>query len=250
MVLRKLFVVIYGLCLMFSITGGAAVSASDVPEEYKNADILQGGLLYDNWPKVIGEMPPEGNHSLYPAASKKKGSTTWRCKECHGWDYIGKDGRYKSGSHFTGISGIEKAKDKPAKQLYSSLTDTVNKHDFSAQISSEDLWALTRFIKEGLYDIASVINTDGKSSGALEQGKTMFQVSCVECHGAGGNELDFESKKTGIQGVGFLANDNPQETLHKILWGNPDTDMPSLIVNGGKKFQDAVDILSFAQTLN
>jgi mono/diheme cytochrome c family protein len=249
MVLKNLFRVICGIFIVSAYGGGFDVSASDVPDEYKKADLVQGGLLYDNWPKLIGQKKLEGNHPLYPESSKKKGVTTWRCKECHGWDYIGKDGRYKNGSHFTGISGIDKAKEKPAKQVYASLTNTANKHDFSAQISGEGLWALTRFIKEGVYDIAGAINADGKSLGDLKKGKTMFMASCAECHGAGGNEFDFESEKEGIQGVGFLANDNPQETLHKILWGNPDTDMPSLIVDDGKEFQDAVDILSFAQTL-
>lgn len=249
MILSNLCRVICGLTIVFTCAGGSAVSASDVPDGYTKADLVQGALLYDHWPKVIDKNPSTGNHPLYPEASKKKGVTTWRCKECHGWDYIGKEGRYKSGSHFTGISGIDKAKGKSAEKVYASLKDSANKHDFSTMMSDEDLWALTRFIKEGAYDIAGAINTDGKASGDSSKGKGMFAASCLDCHGAGGNEYDFESKKEGIQGVGFLANDNPQETLHKILWGNPGTDMPSLIVDGSKDFKDAVDILTFSQTL-
>lgn len=30
-------------------------------------------------------------------------------------------------------------------------------------------------------------------------------------------------------GVGWLSNDNPQETLHKIRWGHPGTGMPSMV---------------------
>ena len=36
----------------------------------------------------------------------RAGADTWRCKECHGWDYAGKDGAYGSGDHRTGIVGV------------------------------------------------------------------------------------------------------------------------------------------------
>ncbi len=55
--------------------------------------ISRGGQLYDKWWAVIEADAPKTTHPAYPAAGKKKGSTTWRCKECHGWDYKGRDGK-------------------------------------------------------------------------------------------------------------------------------------------------------------
>ena len=49
---------------------------------------------------------PKGTHPAYPKAGKQKDSTTWRCKECHGWDYKGLDGAYAKGSHFSGTKGV------------------------------------------------------------------------------------------------------------------------------------------------
>ncbi len=54
--------------------------------------MARGGQLYDNWMAVTEADKPIGTHPAYPKAGKKKGASTWRCKECHGWDYMGKDG--------------------------------------------------------------------------------------------------------------------------------------------------------------
>ena len=64
-----------------------------------------------------------------------------------------------------------------------------------------------------------------------------------------GNMIDFKGKKDGIQGVGWLANDNPQESIHKIRWGHPGSDMPSMIVDINLMEQDAINILTYSQSL-
>lgn len=72
------------------------------------ADAVRGGLLYDKWWEINGQAAPPGNHPFYPSIGKQSGADTWRCKECHGWDYRGKGGAYSSptGSHYTGIKGV------------------------------------------------------------------------------------------------------------------------------------------------
>mgnify|MGYP000618465438 CR=1 FL=1 len=73
------------------------------------ATLARGGKIYDKWYKIAGAKAPKASHPLYPAAKKyaKKPKSNWRCKECHGWDYKGSDGVYKSGIHRTGIKGIQ-----------------------------------------------------------------------------------------------------------------------------------------------
>ena len=55
---------------------------------------------------------PEEDHPLWATqdSNTRSGDDTWRCKECHGWDYKGKAGAYASGKHFTGIKGVLDAK--------------------------------------------------------------------------------------------------------------------------------------------
>ncbi len=221
---------------------------SKLPEGYKKADIKLGGQLYDKWYK-IKKVKVSGNHAAYPAIGKKKGADTWRCKECHGWDYIGKDGRYKKGSHYTGIKGVYDARTKNPEELYGALTNAKMKHDFSNYLTDSDTWALVQFIREGLIDIGTAVNPDGSAKGNPNKGKPLLESVCADCHGANGNKVDFNEKKEGIQGVGYLAKDNPQETLHKIRWGHPGSVMPSAIVDDKFSNAETIDILSYAQTL-
>jgi len=68
--------------------------------------IAEGGRLYDKWWSELELKEPRETHPAYPTIGKKRDASTWRCKECHGWDYKGKDGAYGKGSHFTGIPEI------------------------------------------------------------------------------------------------------------------------------------------------
>src|SRR3972149_2565007 len=70
--------------------------------------VAAGGLLYDKWWKAMpGAKAPVGDHPLWASQTTNKltGEATWRGKECHGWDYRGKDGAYGSGAHSTGFPG-------------------------------------------------------------------------------------------------------------------------------------------------
>ena len=49
-------------------------------------------------------------------------------------------------------------------------------------------------------------------------------------------------------GVSAIANDNPWETLHKIRFGHPGSEMPSSVESGWST-QDGADVLGYAQTL-
>jgi thiosulfate dehydrogenase len=215
----------------------------------KNKDaIKRGAQMYDNWIK-LADYQPVGNNPLYPPAGKASGESTWLCAECHGWDYIGKNGSYRSGDHYTGIEGIFAASQKDETALKNILSDNASQHDFKPYLDAEQLDALILFIKKGLFETASVIDANGRAKGNAKQGAAMFAKNCVSCHGKDGNGYDFEYKQKGIQGIGWLANENPQKALHKIRWGNPGTYMPSLLFDAKLEDNDAVDILTYAQTL-
>ena len=93
--------------------------------------------------------------------------------------------------------------------------------------------------------MSDYINSDKSVSGGdSDNGQTLYNSVCALCHGSDGPSLDFG----GGEGVGGLANDNPQETLHKIRFGHPRSAMPSSIGNGWS-FQDAIDVLANSQTL-
>ena len=228
-----------------SIAGG---NLDQVAADYQKADMKNGALLYDNWLKIT-KAKTEGNHPLYPSDAKKSGKSTWRCKECHGWDYIGNKGRYSKGSHYTGIAGTFQVRDKAPVYLYNSLTNKATAHDFSSYMSASQIWDLVKFLREGQAAIVQVIDDQGQAKGNTEQGKVLYDANCSSCHGTDGNDIDFNSSKEGTQGVGWLANDNPQESIHKIRWGHPGSNMPSMVVDKGLSEKDAIDILTYSQML-
>ncbi len=84
---------------------------SDAPANPTKAWTLSsGGRLYDNWMAALGVEGPDTTHPAWPLSSTgKSGNVTWRCKSCHGWDYLGAAGAYRAGSYFTGIPGVRGA---------------------------------------------------------------------------------------------------------------------------------------------
>jgi thiosulfate dehydrogenase len=250
----KYYVVFLGIILGVITTGFYTIpkvleaSEPQVSKHYQKADLKNGALLYDNWMKV-SKAEPNGNHPLYPADAKKSGNATWRCKECHGWDYIGKDGRYSKGSHFTGISGIFNVQAKQPEEIFASLTNNHSKHNFSEYLLDSEIWDLVKFLREGQVSIEPVIDKQGLGKGDISKGKILYNANCSSCHGADGDKIDFKYKKDGLQGVGWLANENPQESIHKIRWGHPGSNMPSMITDKNLTEKDAIHILTYSQSL-
>jgi thiosulfate dehydrogenase len=171
----------------------------------------------------------------------REGADTWRCKECHGWDYKGAAGAYGSGSHMTGISGVIEARDKSSQTIGHQIKSGGN-HDFSAVLSDQDVSNLVAFIKEGTINMNQWIDFGSKKAlGDAASGEALWSSNCSTCHGADGHGNPADPPAESV--------DNPWEVLHKIRWGHPGTSMPSMVVNG-LTTQQQVDILTYAQSLN
>ncbi|MBI4760243.1 MAG: c-type cytochrome [Chloroflexota bacterium] len=211
-----------------------------------SSPVTEGAHLYDNWIKAIGADDMTENQPLWATqtTNTRTGNDTWRCKECHGWDYLGKDGRYASGSHATGFPGIFAAKDKSAEELIAALKG--ENHDFSQYLGDAQLNALVAFIQQ-LQDMKPYINDDKTVNGDAEHGKTLFTSVCANCHGEDGTAIDFDDGE-GVEYVGTVAADNPWEAFNKFAYGQPAAPMPAGI-NLGWSWQDIVDLLAYAQTL-
>ena len=209
---------------------------------YDQADMIRGGQLYDQWWQVNREPQPTGIYESYPSTGKQTGSNTWRCKTCHGWDYKGREGVYETGDDYTGIKGVYSVKDKSAAEIYEAILLK------GVSLSDQDIWDLTKFLREGQIDMNKYIIFSGSQSksatGNVDNGRILYESTgrCIECHGADGN------KKSDVA-VGRDARDNPWEILHKIRFGQPGTQMPSAVKNG-LTLQEQIDILTYAQTLS
>ena len=202
--------------------------------------IARGGLLYDKWYEVLEQGKPDASHPAYPADKKyaEKPGANWRCKECHGWDYRGKDGAYASGSHHTGISGIQGMSGADTAQVIAVLKDDT--HQYGGKMGDDDFMDLALFVSKGQVDMDMYIDRATKSpKGDKAKGEAYYNTVCAKCHGKDGLSPK-EMKPFGAQ-MG-----NPWEVMHKILNGQPDTEMPAL---RAFDHQIAADIMAHMTTL-
>jgi len=201
---------------------GCAVVAGPVMAGEIESTLAKGGKIYDKWYKMAGKKAPAKSHALYPADKKyaKKPKSNWRCKECHGWDYMGRDGAYKSGKHSSGIVGINGAKGKSPAAIVATLGDA--KHGFTGLMPKADMEAVALFVSQGQVDMDPYIDRKTKQpKGDPAKGAAYFNTICAGCHGVDG-KLPKDMKPMGKQ-MG-----NPWEVMHKILNGQPGEDMPAL----------------------
>lgn len=204
--------------------------------------ITRGGKLYDKWFKTNSTMAPTTANPGYPDNSKYKGkkASDWRCKECHGWDYMGRNGAYGTGKHFTGIKGLQSARQIPPRQLGKILLD--KNHNFGEKmLAQKDLIDLSHFLQNGTFDMGRYIDRKNKHIyGDIPKGRIYYQTICAGCH-----DLDGKGEDTG-EALGEISRNNPWETMHKIVNGQPGEEMPALFALDR---QIIADILAYIQTL-
>ena len=222
------------------------------PEQPSQLWILaSGGRLYDRWYAALGKKGPTANHPSWPAENTNlSGADTWRCKNCHGWDYLGRDGLLKSGAGATGIRGVQRARGRPIEELVAILEN--NTHQFTDDlIPGHAKRRLAAFLSQGQHTAAQYVQADGDVKGSAANGHNLFQTVCAACHGFDGKARKLGgSSAPGYGGkplyLGTKAREGPIEVLHKIRNGHPGAPMISL---RGLGMQAAADVLAYARTL-
>jgi Cytochrome c len=238
------------LCALALLVASTTLAAESSPTQ---AEIIRGAQLYDKWYAVLGVNPPTRNMPIWSRQSTntRSGADTWRCNECHGWDYRGLKGEFSSGSHYTGFPDIY--------TLVQSLTinDIVNHlngnldpaHNFSTYLDSTALSQLAVFLKFGLIDDSAYINPISLHviDPNINHGQQLYQATCLTCHGDDGQKI-----AVNIEGVneylGSIANRDPWRVLHRTRFGVAGTEMPVGLSLGWTP-SDGRDVLAYLQTL-
>jgi thiosulfate dehydrogenase len=215
------------------------VSMASAMAEEMDSSIARGGKLYDKWFKVIGAEKPPATHPAWPKSNtKKKGNTTHRCKSCHGWDGMGKDGAYGSGSYKTGIKGINAMKGADPAKIVAAIKSPV--HGFGDKLSDADYNDLAVFVSKGQVDMDKYIDRASKKpKGDAAKGEAYYNTICAGCHGKDGTQ------PKEMKPFGALMG-NPWEIMHKIMNGQPAEKMPAL---RALDHQIAADIMAHMTTL-
>lgn len=233
--------------VLMCIAGAAALMLASVPTQAAETDsaMARGGRLYDKWFAENKAAKPSTDHPAYIKDGKYGKENSWRCKECHGWDYKGKDGIYGSGDRFTGIKGIRAARSKGSAELENMLRAAPHSYT-KDMISDAELKRLVAFLRDGQHDADRYIDRkSGAVKGSVPRGAAVFQTTCAACHGFDGRLLNWGTKdEPGY--IGTEANKFPAEVLHKIRNSHPGAAMINL---RALPLQDAVDLLAYARTL-
>lgn len=240
-----IFVVTGALCIV-----GAVSAQSPQPVD---PEIPRGAALYDNWLSATARQAPQGNHPLWErqTANTRSGPDTWRCVTCHGWDYQGKDGAYRSGSDFTGFPGVlqaSKTMDQTAIQKHLEGSRDPS-HDFSQYLSADDRAALAKFIATALINDADYIDpiTLKTIQANPQTGQPLYDGHCASCHGNDGKTIVFRSGGAELS-LGAMANRDPWRFLHKTRFGTPGTPMV-IGYELGWTAEEGRDVLAYAQSL-
>jgi len=216
-------------------------------------DMIQGAILYDRWYSALGQQAPEGDMPIWDRQStnSRSGPDTWRCVECHGWDYKGSQGAYNSGSHFTGFPNIRAlVPNLPEQEIVDHLKGSKDPaHDFSSYMDDASLGRLALFLKFGLIDDDQFIDDVSLKviGGDQERGKALYEQVCANCHGMDGMLIVFRTEGVD-EDLGSVANRDPWRFLHRTRFGVAGVDMP-VGAKLGWSAEDGRDVLAYVQTL-
>jgi cytochrome c553 len=218
--------------LALAVFAGAAIAGET------ESVMARGGRLYDEWFKENKAAEPAAGHPAYVnKGGEYDNAASWRCKECHGWDYKGKDGAYADGKHKTGVIGIKGAEGKDPAAIAALLR--AEPHGYTeAMINQADIEALALWVSKGQVDMDKYIDPKtGIPTGDAAKGEVYFKTICAGCHGQDGKK---------IKDVSIGKFDNPPEGMHKILNGAAGEAMPAL---RALDHQVAGDIIAYIVTV-
>ena len=235
------------LVLIAVFSPGTVYSQSDAP-----GDLLRGGRLYTSWDNLVsGDLPTE-THPLWPtnSAGDFPARYTWRCVNCHGWDYLGSNSRsFLNATRAMGYPDLFSVVNLPEEEILPLLNGEVYvNHNFSAYLDEQDLKDLSAFLSGGLTLPILIADRDTfQVQGTLDVGRVNFQEFCSSCHGVEGEKLNLNTAQNPIF-LGDMAWTNPWRIAHIIRFGHPHTRIPPAKLLG-LSFSQQIDILAYTQTM-
>jgi thiosulfate dehydrogenase len=248
--LLSIFVVVTITSMVLLTIVSNAIAQKGFPD---TEEIIAGAQLYDDWTVVsAGGEIPTGNHPIWSRQSQntQSGLDTWRCITCHGWDYQGNEGAFRSGAYATGFPGVLSASTMDNETLVNTLNGTKDpQHDFSTFLTDEELNQLADFLQYGLIDDNLYIDPVSRkvTVGDITNGQTKYEESCLSCHGEDGTQLPFRYEGKQIT-LGTLAVQDPWRFLHRTRFGTARAPEMPVGANLGWSELDGRDVLMYVQT--
>lgn len=248
---KSILIFLLGLTLMSLAAATFNVKRVQGQAEFIG-DPTRGGRLYVAWDKLVSDTIPKRINPLWPANTNYTvpAENTWRCVNCHSWDYTGSSSATQS-TLFRNMDfpSLFNMMGKAPEDILPWLNgEADSQHDFSAYLSQQDMHDLSAFLSMGLVTPDLIANTETRTvSGTLSVGEESYNEFCSSCHGMEGEKLNFGTTQTPIF-MGDLALENPWRIAHTIRYGHLTAHIPAA-ESLGLAFSQQIDILAYAQTL-
>ncbi len=243
--------VVIGLSLLFI----AAESFNPKPvqgQEPAPGDRSRGGKLYVAWDMAYDKNLPQTRNPLWPenTASRVPNVLTWRCVNCHSWDYRGSSSNTQSFLFKNlDIPGLFGMMEKTQSEIIPWLTGENNpNHDFSAYLTEKDLNDLSAFLSTGLVTPNLIANVEtNQAFGNLQVGEDSYVEFCSSCHGMEGEKINYGTTEVPTF-MGDMAMTNPWRVAHIVRYGHLAANVPPAEALG-LPFSQQIDIIAYTQTL-
>ncbi len=239
--------------LMIGCSDNSTNTPSD-PIEYTNADGIKGGILFDKfWSTESGYDQANINLTKFNASSD-----FFRCKQCHAWDLMGRDGSYNSRGPKTTRPNIASrdlrttAKNLSAQALFDAIKNGLGttRRDISTDLSTYDptsnptvgdqmpkmsqvltdaqIWNIVKFLKVEAIDVTELY--DATYTGTYPTGKASYSNIGKDGDAAKGGTFyttncegchGSDGKTFLVEGmtIGKFTRSKPNEVQHKIKFG-------------------------------
>ncbi len=216
---------------------GALSKKRSVPAQWA---ITIGAQLYDDWPLAMRQAGPFGRHPLWAGDRSALPTETWRCVNCHGWDFRGDQGIGGDLGPLPGAPGL--------RHLVGSRRDVVKAlirkagHGFERQpLNIEALDYIALFLAEGQAATVELASKVAEIEVDRVEGGERYANVCQLCHGADGAKLNLGTERRP-ETLRTLARRMPWKFLHAVRFGHGGI-MPSFILLQESEY---LNLLSYA----
>jgi len=215
-------------------------------------DLTRGGRLYASWDNLAPGTLPENAQPLWPEniGGEFPPRYTWRCVNCHGWDYSGSQSRsFLAATRAMEYPNLFSMVAKPEEEILAYLDGSLNPdHDFSAYLTEQDLRDLSTFLTKGLTLPELIADWETfQVWGTVEIGEQNYQQHCASCHGLEGEKLNLNTTESPVF-LGDLSWSNPWRVAHQMRFGHPQSRVPPAEMLG-LSFSQQIDTLAYIQTM-
>lgn len=252
------------IAIAFSACNGGAKPKDDTPDTsaYDNADGISGGQMYSKfWADETGFSVDNSNLNDASQLEKITGkSDFFRCKQCHGWDRLGRDGGYSNrapSASRPNVADVDLAylsETASAQELFDGIKSGANRRSVNADLSNYNpdnnatvgdqmpnygeiltdaqIWDIVKYLKEEALDTAKLYDLNLENGSYPTRGRSFTNLGLNGSAAAGdtiyqdncavchGGDGTEILVDGGEYTVGQHMRKKPYEDQHKVKFGH------------------------------